>query len=95
MPYINKNSRFILEDSPTTKDEGRGKIVVLAEQIDSEGELNYVITRLCHEFARKKGIKYAVYNTIIGVLECAKLELYRKWIAPYEEEKEKANGPVN
>jgi hypothetical protein len=95
MPYISISLRNKLENFPEAQDECRGKILVLAEQIDSEGELNYVITRLCHEFARKKGIKYAVYNTIIGVLECAKLELYRKWIAPYEEEKEKANGPVN
>ena len=40
------------------------------------------------------GERYAVYNELIGALECAKLELYRKRVAPYEEEKIAENGEV-
>jgi hypothetical protein len=38
--------------------------------------------------------KYDDYNEQIGILECAKLELYRKRAAPYEDLKEQENGPV-
>jgi hypothetical protein len=31
---------------------------------------------------------------MIGILECCKLELYRKKAAPYENEKELENGSV-
>jgi hypothetical protein len=31
---------------------------------------------------------------MVGALECCKLELYRKRIAPYEELKERENGPI-
>jgi len=33
-------------------------------------------------------------NEVIGVLECAKLELYRRVAAPYEERKRIENGEV-
>jgi hypothetical protein len=61
------------------------------------GELNYVITKQCVDYLRSKpGGKpnYATFNEVIGALECAKLELYRRMIAPYEDEKCKANGDV-
>ncbi len=34
----------------------------------------------------------ADFNALIGVLESAKLELYRRMIAPYEDVKMKENG---
>jgi len=33
-------------------------------------------------------------NAIIGALECAKLELYRRVAAPYEDDKIAENGDV-
>jgi hypothetical protein len=33
-------------------------------------------------------------NNIIGVLECAKQEFYRKVCSPYEDQKSKDNGNV-
>ena len=57
------------------------------------GELNYLITTLLHEWS--KNIKgYTAYNTIIGILECAKQEFYRRIVAPYEDEKILENGDV-
>ncbi len=38
--------------------------------------------------------RYADYNTLLGALEATKLELYRRHIAPYEEQKMKENGDV-
>jgi len=42
----------------------------------------------------RKGVKYATLNTVIGVLECAKLELYRRVVADYEDQKCEENGDV-
>lgn len=62
----------------------------------NEGELNYAITRLCHDYIRsKKGPSYAVLNSVHGVLHCADLELYRTVTAPYEDTKREANGSVS
>ncbi len=59
------------------------------EEID--GELNYVITRLLKEIYP---LKYFHINKAIGVLECAKLEYYRRIAAPYEDLKIKDSGDV-
>ena len=58
------------------------------------GELNYVITVLCKKYIQQNGESYENYNALIGVLECAKLELYRRKVSPYEDIKIMANGDV-
>lgn len=58
------------------------------------GELNYVLTKICDRYLQVKNPSYAVINEIVGVLECAKQELYRRVAAPYEDEKKKLNGDV-
>lgn len=60
----------------------------------SPGELNYVITRLVHRMVAALGESYRVYNVMVGVLECVKLELYRRKVAPYEDKKIEENGDV-
>ena len=62
---------------------------------ETAGELNYSITRLVDDYlARKGGIRYAHLNEVVGVLECAKLELYRRVAAPYEDKKLAETGEV-
>lgn len=58
------------------------------------GELNYAITMLCHEFIEREGTNYANFNAVVGVLESAKLELYRRRVAPYEDVKIQENGDL-
>jgi len=58
------------------------------------GDLNYLITSIVHGYVASHGISYATYNDVIGVLECAKLELYRRKVAPYEDIKAEENGDV-
>jgi hypothetical protein len=59
------------------------------------GELNYAITRLVDEYLiQKGGIRYGHLNEVMGVLECAKLELYRRLAAPYEDQKLNETGDV-
>jgi hypothetical protein len=62
--------------------------------INEQGELNFLITKMCHHYLKQKTIKYASINDIIGVLECAKLEFYRKIVADYEDIKEMENGSL-
>ncbi len=56
------------------------------------GELNYLITKLVDSFLMGKGLSYASINEAMGALECAKLELYRRIAAPYEDKKVIENG---
>jgi len=58
------------------------------------GELNYGITLLINNYMSEKGESYQTYNDIMGALEGAKLELYRRKIAPYEDKKCEENGDV-
>lgn len=60
----------------------------------NEGDLNFQITELCKEYLRCKGRNYATINSIVGVLECAKLEFYRRIAVPYEDTKIQENGDV-
>ena len=60
---------------------------------NTPGELNYVITSLVDAYL-KDNVCYRTLNEAIGVLECAKLELYRRIAAPYEDAKCAENGDV-
>lgn len=83
MPYIVPERRDLFCNSPN-----------LSCQCTA-GELNFVISRICHQWLLNYGVNYTNINTVIGVLECAKLELYRQIAAPYENEKKSQNGPVS
>jgi hypothetical protein len=61
---------------------------------ENAGELNYLVSTLIANYIRDKGLKYAVLNEMIGALECAKLELNRVVIGPYEDIKICENGAV-
>lgn len=62
--------------------------------IESEGNLNYLITNLCLKFIRENKISYSRLNSVIGVLNCVELEFYRKVILNYEEQKIIQNGDI-
>lgn len=82
MPYITQERREALRVSPYTR------------PLDA-GELNYVITDLCLSYALlEDSLNYQRLNTVVGVLESAKLEFYRRMVAPYEDKKCKENGDV-
>jgi len=56
--------------------------------------LNYVFTQVITEYLDNNGESYQTINDIVGALECCKLELYRRIVAPYEDQKIKENGDV-
>lgn len=79
---------------PYIKQEERS--AVISDQIPrTAGELNYLITKICHDYLKFHGVNYRNINAVIGVLECAKLELYRQIAAPYEDKKKVENGPIS
>ncbi len=61
---------------------------------ETPGELNYLITLLVQAYIEQRGESYQAYNDAVGALESAKLELYRRKIAPYEDRKIQENGDV-
>lgn len=64
--------------------------------IKSPGQLNYVLTKIIHEYIEKNGtLNYTVINEVMGVLESVKLEFYRTIAAPYEDIKREQNGKVS
>lgn len=58
------------------------------------GELNYAITKICLEYFNVTRACYTSINDVIGALECAKQEFYRRVAVPYEEKKQAENGDV-
>jgi hypothetical protein len=85
MPYISARDRRRYEELELSLEEAGG--------IDSEGELNYLITMMVNAYLGSSP-HYADYNGVVGVLECAKLELYRRRVALYEDVKAAENGDV-
>lgn len=84
MPYISRDARDRL---------------AAGGEPESAGELNYALTRLVDAYLARAAadegrIRYAHLNEAIGVIECAKLELYRRVAAPYEDEKAAESGDV-
>jgi uncharacterized protein DUF6899 len=79
---------------PYIKQERREAILAGAKPQDA-GELNFAITTLVDDYLKGKGdIRYAHLNEVIGALDCAKLELYRRVAAPYEDKKREESGDV-
>lgn len=60
----------------------------------SPGELNYVITKVISNYLQNKNLCYTTINDIIGALEGAKMEFYRRVVVPYEDEKLRIYGDV-
>lgn len=88
MPYIPHSARPALDEA----------LIKLVDELDrrgaSAGDLNYVVTCVVQAWLQLRTESYASYNTAIGVLEAAKLELYRRQVARYEEQKLAENGDV-
>ena len=84
MPYIDQ----------WTRAEMSGYQGVSPRGPETPGELNYVITKVIVDYYDSKNFDYQVVNDIIGALEGAKLEFYRRIVAPYEDRKREENGEV-
>lgn len=88
MPYVKSDDRarldtFLPRLSPDYRNGPR-----------SAGELNYMFTVLSLRYIHHYGQRYENFNDVLGALEATKLELYRRMVSPYEDEKIKDNGDV-
>lgn len=91
MPYIIQDKRHQL-------DQHIDSLINALRELESDdpenthcGNLNYVFTQILLASYTKR---YAEINEAVGVLECCKLELYRRLAAPYEDQKRYENGDV-
>lgn len=85
MPYIEQSRRDALRPIVGA---------IYGTRLETAGEVNYVITQVLVQYLSKDRTSYAALNEVIGVLECAKLEVYRRLAAPYEDTKIEENGDV-
>lgn len=90
MPYIDKTSRKNLQKLINAIDKEFSR----KDSAMTPGNLNYLITLMCHAYLKKNGLKYLFCNDIVGALECAKQEFYRRKVAPYEDECIERNGDI-
>ena len=79
MPYIKSYLRYDLEEFQRDPDDA--------------GELNFVLSKIIDIYLGTS-YGYSNLNEVIGVLECCKLELYRRIAVPYEDQKIIENGDV-
>ncbi|MFA5048595.1 MAG: hypothetical protein WC516_06245 [Patescibacteria group bacterium] len=81
MPYV-KDRRKELD-----------KIVKLMnkKEVLVNGDLNYILFKFCKYHIAPS---YNNYKQFLGELDCCKLEIYRRLVAPYENKKIEENGDV-
>lgn len=78
MPYITQESRESLD---------------MGASPENPGELNYAITKLILGYINDDP-SYRRINDVLGALEGAKQEFYRRFAVPYEEKKIAENGDM-
>jgi len=85
MPYITQTDRESLDyvedairNSPPT----------------SAGEIQYLIALLIKGYMSNSDYRYQTMNDVMGALNGANLEFYRRYVGPYEDECIKKNGDV-
>jgi hypothetical protein len=79
---------------PYISQEERRRLALQEAQPDDAGSLNYMFTSIITQYLKYNGLRYQTINDIVGALEGAKLEFYRRIAVPYEDTKIKANGDV-
>jgi len=79
MPYVDEWDRDYLQYNVTRP--------------NSPGQLNYLLTSIIWAYIGRER-SYAKYNEVLGVLTCMIQEIYRRLVAPYEDEKIEENGDV-
>ena len=80
MPYISAADRDYLRPE--------------SENPAGPGGLNFQLTCIIKQYLDHTGLSYGTINDIVGALENAKLEFYRRVASKYEEEAITRNGDV-
>ena len=84
MPYIHQSERKLFEAG-----------IDALPRIASPGQLNFILCEILTKYIEDRGgLNYQHINDIVGVLEAAKLEFYRRVAVPYEDKKMSENGDI-
>ena len=81
MPYISDSDK---------RREIDAIVKVHRKTLTDKGSINYLLFKLAKETCDN----YGDFRSLFGELEAAKLEIYRRLVAPYEDKKIKENGDV-
>jgi hypothetical protein len=80
---------------PYITQERRDAIDLDHEIPETAGELNYLFTTIIVDYLNTdNGPNYQKINDVMGALEGAKMEMYRRVAIPYEDVKIEQNGDV-
>lgn len=91
MPYIVESKREVLNKAIDDLVDALRQLESDDPENNMEGNLNYAISSIINQ---TYNVSYRSINDVVGLLECVKMEYYRKVAAPYETQKEFDNGPV-
>ena len=80
MPYVTELEREVL--------------VKYGSTAGNVGGLTFQLTELVTEYLSRHPESFSRFGEAVAALECAKLELYRRVVAPYEDKKCEENGDV-
>jgi len=99
MPYIPQDQRVVIDPAVGQLVEAIKKATVYKgtafRPVPPDGAMNYAMTRLVTHLLLPGKPSYLLLERAVGLLDCVKMELYRKVGAPYEDEKESENGEVH
>ena len=90
MPYIEQDDRAIYESGIQAFRDAFAAVRA------GDGDLNYVLTSVAIAWMmyHKPPYNYSLRGRVLLAFEAAKLEYYRRVMAPYEDAKIVANGDV-
>ena len=89
-----RENATIISMAPYIKQDDRHEFALEDIQPETAGELNFVVSTIISNYIKKKGLKYQNINDVMGVLDSAAKEFYRRVAAPYEDTKTKENGDI-
>ncbi len=80
MPYIRHELRYTLDTA--------------VRDPENAAELNFMFCTLINRYLAGQGLNYQKINDVVGAMEGAKAEFYRRVVVPYEDCKLADNGDV-
>ena len=92
MPYIKQDIRNNLDEDISCLFSA---LVMNSSKESIYGNLNYSFTNILETAIELNGKNYSTINSLVGMLECCKMELYRRMAGPYEILKAYENGDVD
>ena len=90
MPYIERGDKLVYTGALAEIQDAFASVGA------GDGDLNYMLTQVAIAWMmyHKPPYSYSLRGRVLLAFEAAKLEYYRRVMAPYEDEKREENGDV-